>query len=132
MTSLIFDVPVINITNRSTPSAIPPWGGAPNVKALQKMPKQFFLLFGVDPEHLKHFGLQILLVYSDATAADLDTVKHDIVRLGSHFAVFAGVQKPEVLLFRAREWVMHRAPLVLRRIKSQQWKVQDPEELQIV
>ena len=95
------------------------------------MTKQFLLLFGVNAEHLKHFGLQILFVYSDTTAADFDTVKHYIVRLGSHFSVFARIQETEVLPFWAREWVVHRAPLVLRRIKSQQWKIQDPEELQI-
>ena len=84
---------VISITKRSSPKRDPTMGRRAKGKRLQKVPKQFLLLFGIDAEHLKHFGLQILFVYSDAAAADLDTVQHDIVRLGSHFSVFARIQE---------------------------------------
>ena len=132
MTSLMFDVPVINITKRSTPSAIPPCGGAPKVKAFNRWPNSCFCCSAIEAEYLKHFILQILFVYSDAAATDLDAVQHDIVGLRAHFPVFTGVQEWEIFGFRACEWVMHRAPLAFRRVKCQQRKVEDPQEFQLV
>ena len=124
ITSRIDCSPQINMTKRSSPSAMPPCGGAPSRKARSKWPNSNCRSSGADPEHFEHFFLQLRLVNSHAAAADLDAVENDVVGFRPNLGKFASLtSKRHVLGFRSRERMMHRVPFVFLRAPLQQRKI---------
>jgi hypothetical protein len=69
----------ISITRRSKPKAIPPWGGAPVLRALQQKPEFVLVDFGGHAEDLEYPGLQVVVVDTDAAAADFKPIEDQVV-----------------------------------------------------
>ncbi len=122
--------PVMSMTRRSRPSAMPPCGGAPKLKAFSKCAELHLLLLGVHTEHLEQLRLQIALVDADAAAAEFDAVEHDIVRDRADLGEFAGLERGHVLGLRAREGMMHGDPVVVLGRKCEQREIDDPQEVE--
>ena len=74
ITSRMVSSPQISMTSRSSPSAIPPCGGAPSRSARSKWPKSDCRSSAADAERFEHFLLQFRLMNAHAAAADLDAV----------------------------------------------------------
>ena len=66
---------------RSRPSAMPPCGGVPYSSASRKKPNRSFASSSVMPSSLKIRALQRRVVDTDAAAADLAAVQHEVVGL---------------------------------------------------
>ena len=82
ITSRSDSAPVISITKRSRPMAMPPCGGAPYCSASSRKPNLSLRLLGVDLERAEHLALHLLAVDPDRAAAELDAVEHHVVGLG--------------------------------------------------
>ena len=79
MTSLISSSPRSNVTIRSSPSAIPPCGGAPYLRASSRNPNLSCAVASSILSRLKIFFLYILLVYSYTAASQFNTIQYQII-----------------------------------------------------
>ena len=105
-------------------------GGAVG-KGFQHVAESAFNDLGGDLENfLEDFFLKIGLVDPDASSAQFDTVKNDVVVLSSDFLGF-GLEKSCVLLHGCRKGVVggHVAPFLL--IVGHEGEVHDPEEFPV-
>ena len=96
------------------------------------MAEHRLLLFFADAEHLEHLRLQIALVDPDAAAAEFHAVEHHVVGYRADLAEFAGFEQRDVFGLRAREGMMDGDPVVFLRVESEQRKIDDPEEVQLL
>ena len=84
MTSRIECAPASSITSRSSPSAMPPCGGAPNDERLEQEAELLGgLLLARCPRTLEHARLQLGVVDAQRAAADLVAVHHEVVGCSS-------------------------------------------------
>jgi hypothetical protein len=60
---------------------------------------------------LKHILLHLRVMYSHRTAADLDSIQHDIVVLSANPGVVARIERWQVLVHRRGKWMMRATPL---------------------
>ena len=66
---------------------------------------------------------------SNAAAADLDPVEHNIIGLGANLRKFLRLKQRHVLRFRSSKGMMHGIPFVFLRTPLEERKVGDPEEI---
>ena len=69
ITSRIDSAPVISVTRRSRPKAMPPCGGAPYCSASSRKPNLRLRFLGVDLQRAEHLALHFLAVDTHRAAA---------------------------------------------------------------
>ena len=84
MTSLRLPAPTKTATSRSTPNATPPWGGAPEERALNRNPNFRSILTVIQAEQAKDPTLQRWIVITNAARAELDAIEHQVVGQPAH------------------------------------------------
>src|SRR2546423_14943222 len=94
------------------------------------MPEHELLIWRADAQRLKHLRLQLRLVDSNATAADLHTVENHVVGFGTNLGkLFLVIEQRQVIGFRPRKRMVHRVPLVFLRAELEERKICDPEKI---
>ena len=84
MTSRIDVAPLSSMATRSSPSARPPCGGAPNDKRVEQESELRARLAFADAEQGKDARLQVRPMDTNAAAAELGPVEHDVVGQRPH------------------------------------------------
>ena len=107
ITSRIESAPASIAQTRSNPSAIPPWGGAPDSSARagsRTSPR----LVRSDRQRAEHALLDVAPVDTDRSARDLRAVEHEIVGLRASTDAGSRVELVEVFPARGGERMVHR------------------------
>ena len=130
ITSRMLLMPRRIMISRSTPSAIPPCGGAPNLQGIEQE-AEFQLLGGVvDAQQCEDLLLHVHAMNTNAPAADLRAVDDDVVGLG--FDRFDGgavgaVELGQILVQRCGERVMRADVSLFLFVVLEQREIDDPE-----
>ena len=110
MTSRIDSTPASRATTRSQPKAMPPCGGAPNLKPSRRKPNFVCGVCLVQAHQLEDPFLDVALVDTDGAAADFVAVADDVVGVGQgRFRVL--VEGVHELGLGRGEGVVHGGPL---------------------
>ena len=99
-------------------------------EGLENMAEEELLLLLVDAQNAEHFRLEIGLVDSQAATADFNTVENNIVGQSADFAIFAGLEKRDVLQARTGERMMDGVPFLLFFAPGEKRKIDNPEEIE--
>ena len=127
ITSRMLALPASSITSRSSPTAMPPCGGAPKRKRVEQEAESLARFGGGDAEDAEHPLLQLGVVDTDRAAGELDAVEHDVVGERARRRRIA-VEQRQVLGVRMGERVMHGAEAALVRAPLDQRKVGHPQQ----
>ena len=117
---------------RSRPSAMPPCGGVPYSSASTKKPKRSFASSSEMPSSLKIERLQRLVVDTDAAAADLAAVEHEVV--GARARTSPGRSRADARSLSSgavNGWCMN-SQRCSSALPLEHREVDDPEELEAV
>ena len=111
---------------------MPPWGGAPKLKASRMWPNSACGFLLADAEGLEHGGLEVGLVDPDRAAAEFVAVEDDVVGLGAEsVASSPASQLLLVLGQRAGEGVVDGGPAAFLLVEGEQRELGDPEEVEL-
>ena len=122
------------MTRRSSPSAMPPCGGAPLRRALEQEAELLLGLLGRQAQQREDLRLDRRVVAADRAAAALLAVDDQVVRLGPDLGR-VGVEQGQVLEQRHRERVMLGDVAALLGVPGEEREVDDPrvvERLRVV
>ncbi len=130
ITSRMDDSPARIITRRSSPSAIPPCGGAPYSNASSKNPKRCLASSSDIPSAEKHLGLHVAAVNTNGSRSQLGAVQHDVVRFRAAARRIAG-QLVEIFVMDGCKRMMRRVPAVLFLVPFEHREIDHPERFEI-
>jgi len=99
-------------------------------QSIEKEAKAQLRILGTDAEQRQHLSLQRRVVDTNAPAAELQSVQHDVVRERTHF-LGRRIEQLEIVRVRRREWMMHRAQRAVL-LATEQWEIRDPQERSLV
>lgn len=105
---------------------MPPWGGAPYLKAFVRKPNCFSASSAEKPQYAEHFLLELRVENTDRASADLNAVHDEIVGIGTD-ATRIGVHQREVLALGRRERMVHRIVTLRLVIPFEQREIDDPQ-----
>ena len=96
------------------------------------MAELLLLLFGSHAEDVEHPRLQIALVNSDRAAAKLHAIEDNVVRFSADLGELSGFKFRDVVCFWPGERMMDGIPFLFRGVESQQLKIDNPEEIELL
>ena len=127
-TSRMFGSPASSATNRSSPSAKPPCGGAPICSASSRKPNFSLASSSPRPSARKTPLLDVLAVDPDRARPELPPVPDEVVRLAERRSRIA-LDQLLVPGDEARERVVAERPALVLLVPLEEREVDDPEEL---